>query len=568
MGSPEDRNSTSMNILYVEDNFLDAWLTKREFGRQSPQSTLEHVSTLKDAIERLSRATPDEPVYDIVLADLYLPDGNGTSLISILEDRRLPIALVIVTGAGNEGIAIAALKEGATDYIAKHDDYLLRLPGILEKAILRYRQEMSFRARTLNILYAEPHPADVALTLRHFKANAPFIRLETVGAAHDVLNIFAHPAETANEDAQPYDLLLLDYHLPGMNAIEIMKEILVYRQMDIPVVILTGQGDEDSALQALRLGAMDYVIKRDDYLYRLPWILENAIDRSRARREHRLLREREQHMRALLENASDVIIEVDSSLAVKYASPSLGHITGTESSNLKGMGFLEFVHEDDREHAESTIEWAVKNPGIVSALTETRFLCKDGSCRCIEWLCKGFHGTSGGMTLVVNGRDVTAKKEAENELRLDEYRLESLLKIIQHRTDDVQDFLDVALNEAVTLTDSRIGFVGYYDETRKEFALSTWSKDTMKECGVKDKPVLYRLDETGIWGEAVRQAKPIVLNDFLSFHPLKKGYPEGHIPISRFLIIPVFVKERIVAVVAVANKPDDYDQSDVGSSPC
>ena len=74
---------------------------------------------------------------------------------------------------------------------------------------------------------------------------------------------------------------------------------------------------------------------------------------------------------------------------------------------------------------------------------------------------------------------------------------------------------------------------------------------------------IYHLEETGLWGEAVRQAGPIVVNDFQKPHPLKKGYPPGHAKLDKFLTVPIFYQGRIVAVAAVANKPTDYDAADV-----
>ncbi len=73
----------------------------------------------------------------------------------------------------------------------------------------------------------------------------------------------------------------------------------------------------------------------------------------------------------------------------------------------------------------------------------------------------------------------------------------------------------------------------------------------------------YELEKTGIWGEAVRQRKPIVLHDFQAAHPLKKGCPQGYATLTRFLTMPVFQGSQIVAVVAVANKATDYDDGDV-----
>ncbi len=161
------------------------------------------------------------------------------------------------------------------------------------------------------------------------------------------------------------------------------------------------------------------------------------------------------------------------------------------------------------------------------------------------------------------GRDNTERQRAEDENRRNEARLESFLKISQYRADSTQELLDFALEEAIALTNSKIGYVYFYDETKKEFILNTWSKEVMNQCTIAEPQTLYHLDKTGIWGEAVRQGTPIILNDFQATHPLKKGYPDGHAPLYKYLTVPVFSDDRIVGVVGVANKETDYNPSDV-----
>ena len=119
-------------------------------------------------------------------------------------------------------------------------------------------------------------------------------------------------------------------------------------------------------------------------------------------------------------------------------------------------------------------------------------------------------------------------------------RLEALAQVLQHQGSTAQAFLDFALDQAIELTGSRIGYIYWYDEERREFVLNTWSKGVMKECTINDPQTRYELDKTGIWGEAVRQRRPIILNDFQSDHPLKRGCPAGHAILHKFLTVPVF----------------------------
>jgi len=85
----------------------------------------------------------------------------------------------------------------------------------------------------------------------------------------------------------------------------------------------------------------------------------------------------------------------------------------------------------------------------------------------------------------------------------------------------------------------------------------------MDECTIREPKVVYELEKTGIWGEAVRQRKPILINDFNAENPHKKGYPEGHTSLSRFLTIPVINGDKIVAVIGVGNKIEPYDDIDI-----
>ena len=146
---------------------------------------------------------------------------------------------------------------------------------------------------------------------------------------------------------------------------------------------------------------------------------------------------------------------------------------------------------------------------------------------------------------------------------INESRLESLFRISQYKTESIQELLDFALHEAIALTHSKIGYIFHYDDHEKIFTLNSWSKEVMKECSIPDKIAAFHLDELGLLGEPVRQRKPVIVNDYSRPNPHKKGYPLGHVHISSFLTVPVFVEDSIVAVVGVANKAGDYDQSDV-----
>ncbi|MEJ5273332.1 MAG: GAF domain-containing protein [Spirochaetota bacterium] len=141
--------------------------------------------------------------------------------------------------------------------------------------------------------------------------------------------------------------------------------------------------------------------------------------------------------------------------------------------------------------------------------------------------------------------------------------LSYILDILQFEKEDEKEYLDYALAQCLKLTKSRFGYIYHYDENKKEFTLNTWSNEVMDECKVVNPQIKYQLEKTGIWGEVVRQRKEIIVNDFEKENPLKKGYPKGHIDIKNFLSVPIFEKDKIIAVIGVANKESDYDEDDL-----
>jgi signal transduction histidine kinase/PAS domain-containing protein len=158
--------------------------------------------------------------------------------------------------------------------------------------------------------------------------------------------------------------------------------------------------------------------------------------------------------------------------------------------------------------------------------------------------------------------DVTERRKAEEVLRRSEEGLRSLLAILQLDAPTIQGFLDETLAEAIKLTSSRLGYLYFYDEEKETFTLNSWSNEAMKECKVLAPQTVYGLASTGIWAEAVRQRKPIMVNDYAAPNPLKRGYPPGHVELRNFLTVPVFHGGRIRAVIGVANKAGDYDETD------
>ena len=155
--------------------------------------------------------------------------------------------------------------------------------------------------------------------------------------------------------------------------------------------------------------------------------------------------------------------------------------------------------------------------------------------------------------------------DASTMLRLHQERIETMYQLTQMMDSAEKEILDFALVRSVKITDSKIGYLFLMSEDQTTLSLHAWSKDVMEQCTMIDQPTEYKVEETGLWGEAARQRRPIITNDYEAPNPLKRGYPDGHVPIKRHMNVPVLDGDKIVLIAGVGNKGVDYDEMDVQS---
>jgi PAS domain S-box-containing protein len=269
-----------------------------------------------------------------------------------------------------------------------------------------------------------------------------------------------------------------------------------------------------------------------------------------------LLTESEERYRRLFETASDGIVLLEKSEGkIIHANPATEKMLGYASREIIGNNLQGIGVSLDMSDFQTTMQ-NLNKCGMLN-YNDVQIITKSG-----QHIDVDIYLVNRAKLIQCNIRDITERKQVGREIKLNESRLKMLVDILQHPSDTIQNFLDYALEQAIQLTGSKIGYIYHYQEDSKEFVLNTWSKEVMVECTVAKPLTCYELDKTGIWGEAVRQRRSIIVNDFTT-HPLKKGYPEGHVQLLKFMTIPIFKGEGIVGVVGLANKETDYDETDI-----
>ena len=259
----------------------------------------------------------------------------------------------------------------------------------------------------LRVLILEDAPADAQLMLeelRHAGSEAVWQRVETDAEYLACL------------DPAP-DLILADYILPQFDALRALC-LMQERGLDIPFIVVTGAVSEEVAVECMKLGASDYLLK--DRLARLGPAVIQALEQKKLREEkqraEKNLRESEARFRALIENATDLILVLNPDNTLRYVSPSAERLLGFASEEIVGRSIADFVHPDDLPAALEAIAIRTQTSGVADQSSEFRVRHKDGSYRTMEAIGDNLLDNPAVSGIVVNARDITERKQAEEAL--------------------------------------------------------------------------------------------------------------------------------------------------------
>ena len=212
-----------------------------------------------------------------------------------------------------------------------------------------------------------------------------------------------------------FDLVLADYLLPGYDGLQALK--LCHAQCpELPFLLVSGTIGEHAAIESLKSGATDYVLKH--WPERLVPAVRRAVQEAeeRANRLHaetELVR-RERRFRSLTEHASDIITILSRDGIFQYNSHSTKRVLGYEPEELVGQSAFALIHPDDLPQVLLTFEQGIQHPEL-TVTAEFRFRHRDGSWRDLEAVGQSRLGDPEISGVVINSRDVTKRKRIEQQ---------------------------------------------------------------------------------------------------------------------------------------------------------
>ncbi|BCA80754.1 EAL domain-containing protein [Desulfuromonas sp. AOP6] len=257
--------------------------------------------------------------------------------------------------------------------------------------------------------------------------NLAKIHLERLGCRVLLASSGREAVDILNENA--CDLMLLDFGLPDMTGHQLLDEISP-RHPHLPFLVTTGHGSEKVAVEFMKRGALDYVIKDESFWKNLPKAVERARDHlamaRRLEKAKEALRQSEERYRALTENTNDVTVIFDDSFDVHYVSPSVERVLGLTPTEFAADGLIKALHGSDLPLYKRAVEQAAATAGETVKIDNFRLHHQKDNWLNMEGQVTDLRHLASVQGLVLNCRDITDRIEAENRLKENQARLKHL----------------------------------------------------------------------------------------------------------------------------------------------
>jgi len=373
-----------------------------------------------------------------------------------------------------------------------------------------------------------------------------------------------------------YDAVISDYQMPGMDGIEFLKKVRTSGNT-IPFILFTGRGREEVVIQALNEGADFYLQKGGEPVSQFTELAHKIRQSVQKRQAELMIRDHERREAEIINFLPDATFAIDTHGKVIAWNRAIEEMTGIPAGEIIGKADYEYALPFYHERRPVTVDLVLHDDPAVAG--KYPVMKKDGNSRFSEiyipHLNKGrgahlwftaspLYDTAGNLTGAIESiRDITERVRAKEALNLEKQRIESLLSLSRMDTWTDAEISTQVIEDAIRLTGSTIGYLATVNDDESVITMQNWSTSAHESCKIINKPIVYSVEKTGLWGEAVRQRKPVITNDYAAKNPLKRGTPDGHVPLVRHMNIPVFEGEHIVAVAGVGNKDSDYNEGDV-----
>lgn len=408
----------------------------------------------------------------------------------------------------------------------------------------------------LRVVIVDDSPLDAELILRELNRGftTEFVRVDTPGGMCAVL------------EEESWDVIISDYFMPqfsGLDAIALLKKL----NRDIPIIIVSGKVGEDAAVETMRAGASDYIIK--DNLARLVPAILRELNELRVRRQKRRAEEELRKLYHAVEQSPVSIVITDREGIIEYVNPKFSQLTGYESREAIGQS-PRILKSGETPAEDYRILWET-----ISAGREWygEFLNKKKSGE-LFWeraSISAIKDDQGTITHFVGIKeDITEQrriKEAERRnWKLSEAMASASLCFLE--TENISKMAQILIGRCIEITNASFGFLYELIHGGNARILAVSSRTAMPAGGLCAE-VKSRIERDGyfliapcdgLMFEPVRAGSTILTNSPANLDHLICGDSGNYGHINSFLGTPLKVGNRVVGMIGLIDRPAGFTE--------
>ena len=217
-----------------------------------------------------------------------------------------------------------------------------------------------------------------------------------------------------------YDVVVIDFNLSDMNGLEVLRR-MNDKEYNFPVVMVTAFGDEKVAVDAMKLGACDYIVKSEDYLKRLTATVHRVMREPKLKKEKEKaendLRMSELKYKTLIDNMIDVVFTADKELKIVSINLAGQRVFEYSCEDIKGLTFYDLIYEADKEKIIDCLKGSFAGEREFLEGFEFRIKTGSGRTKDVQLNAKVDYDFNGNVVFFEGVvRDITGRKEFEQKL--------------------------------------------------------------------------------------------------------------------------------------------------------
>ncbi|MDK2981111.1 MAG: hypothetical protein PWQ55_1458 [Chloroflexota bacterium] len=293
------------------------------------------------------------------------------------------------------------------------------------------------------------------------------------------------------------------------------------------------------------------------------YMLASVVDVTPLKHADQAIRKSASTFKWLYENAPVPYHILSPDGTIKDVNQRWCEVLGFTKEEAIGHKIFDFISPEERADAMKSFDHKKTGHQNFIAGSDRSYVTKNGDIRIFTTYDYFVYDQDGHITSIQTTiEDITERKKTELEDQRKLERMRSMIDILQYPAGDEKEFLNFALEEAVKLTQSKVGFIHTVGGSLRNLNINSFTPKVPDFIPPIPDQSVQDLQKNKLFREIIRQNKCVIVNDPKDQKSSPDNYPKDHIRLNKYLVVPIANEGKVEAIVGVANKESDYTETD------